>query len=59
NFFLIKVNAKDGFYEKLLSKGIYLRKSANFPGLTDEYYRIAIRGHKDNIKLIEVLEKLI
>ena len=59
NFFLIKVNAKDGFYEKLLSKGIYLRKSANFPGLTDEYYRIAIRGHEDNKKLIEVIEKLI
>ncbi|WP_022773197.1 pyridoxal phosphate-dependent aminotransferase [Butyrivibrio sp. AE2015] len=59
NFLLIKVNAKDGFYEKLLSKGIYLRKSSNFPGLTDEYYRIAIRGHEDNKKLIEVIEKLI
>jgi threonine-phosphate decarboxylase len=59
NFLLIKVNAEDDFYEKLLDNGIYLRKGANFPGLTDEYYRIAIRGHKDNKKLIEVLEKLI
>ena len=59
NFLLIKVNSGDDFYEKLLSKGIYLRKSSNFPGLTDEYYRIAIRGHEDNKKLIEVIEKLI
>ncbi|SFP44198.1 L-threonine O-3-phosphate decarboxylase [Butyrivibrio proteoclasticus] len=59
NFILIKVNAEGGFYDNLLRKGIYLRKSSNFPGLTDEYYRIAIRGHEDNKKLIEVIEKLI
>ena len=59
NFILIKVNKDGRLFEKLLSDGIYLRKSANFPGLTDEYYRIAIRGHEDNKKLIEVLTKLI
>lgn len=59
NFLLIRVNAEDDLYEKLLENGIYLRKGENFPGLTDEYYRIAIRGHEDNKKLIDVLKSLI
>ncbi|MBQ7245314.1 MAG: aminotransferase class I/II-fold pyridoxal phosphate-dependent enzyme [Firmicutes bacterium] len=39
----------------LLQKGIAIRDCANFPGLTEGWYRIAIKNHEDNQKLIDAL----
>lgn len=44
-------------YERLLKKGILIRKCANFSGLDDTYYRIAVRAHGDNEALIKVLRE--
>lgn len=41
--------------EQLLEKGIAIRDCANFPGLSEGWYRIAVRNHEDNKKLIDAL----
>ena len=40
---------------RLLEKGIAIRDCSNFPGLGQGWYRIAIRNHEDNQKLIDAL----
>ena len=40
---------------RLLEKGIAIRDCSNFPGLGRGWYRIAIRNHEDNQKLIDAL----
>ena len=57
NYLLIK-SAPD-LYERLLKKGILIRRCANFSGLDDNYFRIAVRQHKDNEELINVLGKVL
>lgn len=42
-------------YEKLLQKGILIRDCKNFQGLSEGYYRVAVRSKKEN----EILEKAI
>lgn len=44
-------------YDKLLLYGIVIRRCSNYVGLTKEYYRVAIKTHKDNEKLINALKK--
>ncbi len=42
-------------HEALFEKGILIRNCDNYHGLGPGYYRICIRKHEDNIKLIEAL----
>lgn len=37
-------------------QGIYLRDLSEFPGLGPTYFRIAVRGREENIRLIEALK---
>ena len=50
NFIFFK--AKKGLHEKFLEKGILIRNCSNFKGLEEGYYRIAIKKHDENEKLI-------
>ena len=42
-------------YEKLLQKGILIRDCKNFQGLSEGYYRVAVKSQREN----EILEKAI
>lgn len=53
NFLLVK--SKAGLYEKLLAKHILIRQCSNFEGLSDEFYRIAIRSSEENKIFMERL----
>ena len=53
NYLLIK--SHKNIYEKLLDKGILIRKCDDFYGLNGDFYRIAVKGREDNIHLIEAL----
>lgn len=53
NFLLVK--SKVNLYEKLLSKYILIRQCSNFAGLSDEFYRIAIRSSEENKIFMEAL----
>ncbi len=56
NYLLIKSGPE--LYEKLLERGILIRRCANFSGLDDTYFRIAVRQHEDNTELIRILGKV-
>lgn len=45
-------------YEKLLKEGIMIRDCSNYPGLMPGYYRIAVRLHEENERLIKAIEKV-
>ena len=42
--------------EFLLNKGILLRNCANFTGLSENFWRVAVRNHDENEKLISLLK---
>jgi len=57
NFILIKTK-KDStnLQKKLLGNKILIRDCKNFRGLNNHYIRIAVKSHKDNLKLVKALE---
>ena len=57
NYLLIK--SRPDLYERLLGKGILIRHCANFSGLDETYFRVAVRHHKDNEELINILGKIL
>ena len=59
NFILIKSKQDSTkLQKKLLDKKILVRDCKNFSGLNNHFIRIAIRSHKDNLKLVTALEML-
>lgn len=63
NFLLVKIlgNRMDSsiLTDKLIEKGILIRDCSNFRNLNKRYIRIAVRSHKENLKLIRALEELL
>jgi len=58
NFILIKIEreiSSTKLCEQLAKKGIIIRDCANFRGLNDKFIRVAIRTHRENLKLLEAL----
>jgi histidinol-phosphate/aromatic aminotransferase/cobyric acid decarboxylase-like protein len=53
NFVLLKT--RGGATEALRAAGISVRPCGSFPGLTDDYIRVAVRGRVDNDRLVEAL----
>ena len=49
----------NGLYDRLLEKGILVRRCANYHGLDESYFRIAVRRHEDNEKLLAALEEIL
>jgi len=45
----------EGLVEKALEKGILIRSCANYPGLDETYYRVAVKTHDLNLMLLEAL----
>lgn len=57
NFILIKtIHDSTELQKKLLKHKILIRDCKNFRGLNNHYFRIAVKSHKDNIKLVKALE---
>lgn len=50
NFLLLKTEVP--LAERLLSEGILIRSCSNYKGLGDGFYRIAVRTHEENMRLI-------
>ncbi|MBR1592075.1 MAG: aminotransferase class I/II-fold pyridoxal phosphate-dependent enzyme [Ruminococcus sp.] len=51
NFILLKTDIP--LYDILLKEKILIRKCGNYSGLDDNFYRIAVRTHKENLKLLQ------
>ena len=59
NFILIKTKQNSTkLQKKLLKHKILIRDCKSFRGLNNHYIRIAIKSHKDNLKLIKALETI-
>ena len=60
NYIFIRYQQNQGFslHEQLFNKGILIRNCDNYHGLEPGYYRICIRKHEDNVKLIEALQDI-
>lgn len=59
NFLLIKSKIKSKILQKkLLAKKILVRDCSNFRGLNDNYIRIAVKTHRENVVLIKALGKI-
>ncbi|WP_179362546.1 pyridoxal phosphate-dependent aminotransferase [Nitrosopumilus oxyclinae] len=59
NFILIKTKKNSTeLQKKLLEHKILIRDCKNFRGLDNHHIRIAVKAHKDNLKLVNVLEKI-
>jgi len=57
NFILIKTKYDSTkLQKKLLKHKILIRDCKNFRGLNNHYIRIAVKSHKDNLKLVRALE---
>jgi threonine-phosphate decarboxylase len=48
----------EGLYERALAEGFLIRDCANYRGLGTGYYRISVRRHEENERLIAWLKRL-
>lgn len=55
NFLLFR--SAPGLCGKLIAEGILIRDCSDFSGLSDGYYRIAVRTHAENIRLVDALRR--
>ena len=44
-------------YDRLLPEGIMIRRCSNYRGLDETCYRVAVKDHEANERLIEALKK--
>ncbi|MFB5632434.1 MAG: pyridoxal phosphate-dependent aminotransferase [Nitrosopumilus sp.] len=59
NFILIKTkDDSTKIQKKLLKHKILIRDCKNFRGLDNHYIRIAVKSHKDNLKLVNAMEAI-
>lgn len=59
NFILLesKINSKT-IQRKLIKKKLLIRDCSTFRGLDNKFIRIAVRTHKENVKLVRALEEI-
>ena len=58
NFFLIKLkNIESTIYQKIMLKfhGILVRDCSTFTGMSNDFIRVAVRTHKDNLMLLKAI----
>lgn len=60
NFILLGTSSEKSSVlgEFLLKKGILLRNCGNFIGLSENFYRVAIRSHQENQRLIDTIKTI-
>lgn len=58
NFILFKSCDFD-LRNKLISKGFVIRDCSNYVGLSDGFYRVAVRLHHENVALIKAIEDVL
>lgn len=56
NYILFRTETEISLRERMEQRGVLIRACGNYRGLDDRYYRIAVRGHDENERLIAVLK---
>jgi threonine-phosphate decarboxylase len=55
----LKINNANKIYQQLRRKGIIVRDCSNFRGLDNTYIRVAVKSHKNNMRLTKELSRLL
>jgi histidinol-phosphate/aromatic aminotransferase/cobyric acid decarboxylase-like protein/adenosyl cobinamide kinase/adenosyl cobinamide phosphate guanylyltransferase len=58
NFVLARTHGRSNAYSQLLDHRIAVRPAGDFPGLSDEYIRVAVRSDAQNQRLLHALSEL-
>lgn len=56
NYILFRTETEIPLRERMEQHGVLIRACGNYRGLDDRYYRIAVRGHGENERLIAALK---
>lgn len=59
NYIFFKMSNISDFTSKILEKGIMIRSCANYINLSSEYFRVAVKKHEDNLRLITAFRDVI
>ena len=59
NYILFRVPGVDDLKERLLAHGVLIRFCANYVGLGSDYYRVAVRPHRENEGLIRAMREVL
>lgn len=58
NYLCFRIAGEPRLYEKLLGHGILIRRCENYHNLTEYDYRIAVRTHEENKRLLEAIKEI-
>ena len=59
NYLCFQAAGDEKLADRMQAEGILIRRCANYHGLGADFYRTAVRGHAENAKLLEALEKVL
>lgn len=59
NYLCFCVPGERAFYEKMLEQGIVIRRCGNYRNLDAEHYRVAVRAHEENRRLLEAFRTVL
>ena len=59
NYILFRAPGVDDLKERLLVHGVLIRSCANYVGLGSDYYRVAVRPHRENEGLIGAMKEVL
>ena len=60
NFLLFRIRENgtaQGLYQYLLSQSLLIRNCGNFKGLNESFFRISVREHQENVKLVSSISE--
>ncbi len=59
NYLCFCVPGEKALYEKMLEQGILIRRCSNYRNLDAEHYRVAVKGHEENRRLLEAFRMVL
>ena len=59
NYILFQAAGRSDLKERLLKHGVLIRSCANYVGLGSDYYRVAVRPHRENEGLIRAMREVL
>ncbi|MGM0378111.1 MAG: threonine-phosphate decarboxylase CobD [Bacillota bacterium] len=59
NYLFFKLNKNLNLKDKLIKEKILIRSCKNYKGLTNKYYRVAVKTEKENKKLLNKIKKIL
>ena len=59
NYLLFRAPGQLDLKERLVERGVLIRACGNYPGLTGDYYRIAVRQSQENDILLQALQEVL